>query len=57
MLGLHCCVGFSLVVVSRGYSSLCVGFSLQWSFLWSTGSRVHCVWLLTAVVVLVKRGL
>ena len=35
--------GLSLVVVSRGYSSLqCTGFSLQWLFfflLWSTGSR------------------
>ena len=33
--------GFSLVVVSRGYSSLwCVGFSLRWLLLLrSTGSR------------------
>ena len=33
--------GLSLVVVSRGYSSLlCVGFSLQWLLLlWSTGYR------------------
>ena len=33
--------GLSLVVASRGYSSLlCVGFSLQWLLLlWSTGSR------------------
>ena len=34
-------LGLSLVVVSRGYSSLwCVGFSLWWLLLlWSTGSR------------------
>ena len=34
-------VGFSLVAVSRGYSSLlCAGFSLRWLLLlWSTGSR------------------
>ena len=40
-LGLRCCVGFSLVVASRGYSSLwCTGFSLRWLLLlWSTGSR------------------
>ena len=33
--------GFSLVVASRGYSSLrCMGFSLWWLLLlWSTGSR------------------
>ena len=33
--------GLSLVVVSKGYSSLwCVGFSLRWLLLlWSTGSR------------------
>ena len=33
--------GFSLVVVSGGYSSLqCMGFSLRWLLLlWSTGSR------------------
>ena len=33
--------GLSLVVASRGYSSLqCMGFSLRWLFLlWSTGSR------------------
>ena len=29
--------GLSLVAASEGYS--CVGFSLQWLFLWSTGSR------------------
>ena len=41
-LGLRCCVrAFSLVAVSRGYSSLwCMGFSLWWLLLlWSTGSR------------------
>ena len=28
ILGLHCCTGFSLIVASRGYSSLwCAGFS------------------------------
>ena len=33
--------GLSLVVASRGYSSLqCAGFSLRWLLLlWSTGSR------------------
>ena len=42
-LGLCCCVGFSLVAVSRGYSLLeCVGFLLWCPFLLgSTGSRVH----------------
>ena len=31
VLGLCCCSGFSLVVVSGGYSSLqCAGFSLWW---------------------------
>ena len=40
-LGLHCCAGFSLAVVSRGDSSLqCSGFSLPWLLLLqSTGSR------------------
>ena len=41
-LGLHYCAqAFSLVAVSRGYSSLwCMGFSLWWPLLlWSTGSR------------------
>ena len=34
MLGLHCCVGFSLVVVSEVYSRFrCVGFSLWWLLL------------------------
>ena len=32
--------GLSLVAASGGYSSLwCMGFSLQWLVLWSTGSR------------------
>ena len=32
---LGCCVGFSLVVVSRGYPLLqCRGFSLRWLLLW-----------------------
>ena len=32
----------SLVAASGGYYSLqCVGFSLQWLLLWSTGSRVR----------------
>ena len=40
VLCLRCCVGFSLVVVSRGYPSLQWGsFSLQWLLLQSTGSR------------------
>ena len=41
MLSLHCCLGFSLVAVSRGYASLwCSHFSLQWPLLLgSTGSR------------------
>ena len=47
VLGLHCCAGFSLVVMSWGYSLwLCTGFSLQWLLLWSTGFRVQ-----TSVVV------
>ena len=43
VLGLHCWVGFSLVVVSRGHSWLCcVSFSLWWLLsLWSTGFRLH----------------
>ena len=33
--------GFSLVAASGGHSLLCcVGFSLQWFLLWSTGSRL-----------------
>ena len=41
VLGLRCCVGFSLVAASQGYSSLqCMGFSRQWLLLLqSTGSR------------------
>ena len=41
MLSLHCCLGFSLVAVSRGYASLgCSHFSLQWPLLLgSTGFR------------------
>ena len=41
MLGLHCCIGFSPVVASRGYCSLrCLGFSLLWLLLLqSKGSR------------------
>ena len=40
-LGLHCCTGFSLVVVRRGYSQFWgTGFSLQWlPFWWGTGCR------------------
>ena len=41
-LGLCCCAqAFSLVVASRGYSSLwCMGFPLRWLLLlWSMGSR------------------
>ena len=43
MLNLHCCMAFSLVVVSRVYSSLqCTGSSLWWLLLlWVTGSRVQ----------------
>ena len=42
MLGLCCCLSFSLVAVSGGYSSLqCVGFSMQWlPFFQRMGSRV-----------------
>ena len=48
------CVGFSLVLVSRGYSSVqCADFSLQWLLLsWNAGSRAHglpelwCTWAL-----------
>ena len=41
VLDLHCCVGFSLVGVSGGLSSLqCVGISISWLLLLqSTGSR------------------
>ena len=41
LLGLHCLVGFSLIVASRGCSLLrCAGFSLWWLLLLrSTGSR------------------
>ena len=41
VLGLCCCVGFSVVAASGGYSSLrCAGFSLRWLLLLlSTGSR------------------
>ena len=41
-LCLHCCLGFSLVVMSRGYSWLqCAGFSWQWFLLlWSTGPKL-----------------
>ena len=51
VLGLHCCVGFSLVVASRSYSLVaCSGFSPQWLHLSrSTGSRAHglqWLWLL-----------
>ena len=36
VLGLRCCEGFSLVAVSRGYSSLrCEGFSLWWPLLFA----------------------
>ena len=39
-LSLVAASGLSLVAASRGYSSKCAGFSLQWLFLlWSTGSR------------------
>ena len=43
VLGLRCCVGFSLVVVTGGPSSLrYLGVSLQWLLLLlNTGSRVH----------------
>ena len=35
MLGLCCCMEFSLLAVSGGFSSLhCSGFSLQWLLLW-----------------------
>ena len=41
VLGLCCCVGFSVVAASGGYSSLrCAGFSLRWLLLLlNTGSR------------------
>ena len=43
VLGLNCCMGFSLVVASRGYSLVVVlNFSLQWLLLLrSTESRAH----------------
>ena len=47
VLGLCCCMGFSLVAVSRGYSLVVVAgssFSLPWLLLsWSMGSRAQ--WL------------
>ena len=41
VLGLHRCLGFSLVAESRGYSVVqCSGFSLRGLLLWwSSGSR------------------
>ena len=40
VLGLHCCVGFSLAPESAGYSPLCMDFPLWWLLLlWSAGSR------------------
>ena len=34
VLGLHCCLGFSLVAVSGGYSVVvALGFSLRWLLL------------------------
>ena len=40
VLGLWCCMGFSLVVVGRGHWPLqCVGSSLRWLLLWSIGFR------------------
>ena len=42
VLGLHCCLGFSLVAASRGYSLVAVcGVLLQWLLLMSSGFRVH----------------
>lgn len=43
MLGLHCCMVFSLVAVSGNYFLLCcMSFSSQWLLLlWSTGSRAQ----------------
>ena len=43
VLGLHCCVGFFLVVVSGGYSLVAMhGFSLWWLLLlWSSGSKAN----------------
>ena len=47
VLSLDCCVGFSLIGVSQGYSLVgvpgcCTGFSLQWLLLLQrTGSRAH----------------
>jgi len=43
VLSLHCCAGFSLVAVSRGYSSLQrVGFSLWWLLLLGSMSCRTC---------------
>ena len=41
MLGLHCCMVFSIVPASQGYSLVaqCTRFSLWWLLLWSTSSR------------------
>ena len=44
VLSLCCCTGFSLVAGSGGYLLVqCMGFSLQWFLLWSSGSRVASV--------------
>ena len=40
VLGPHCCVGFSVAVVRVPLWLQCVGFSLWWLLLWSTGYRV-----------------
>ena len=58
--GSRCCVGFCLVAVSQGYSSLqCMGFSLCFLLLlWSMGSRAHRLpYLQSAGSVVVTRGL
>ena len=41
-LGLHCCIGFTLVAANGGHSSLqCVGSSLWWLLWWSMSSRAQ----------------
>ena len=49
-LGRGCCVRAFSSSGEKGYSLLqCVGFSLWWLLLWSTGSRQKWTWVVTAL--------